>query len=304
MSKITLKKNKMMGGMNATLKTGQPSPKRQQIQAVKPPVSATPALPETPAKPSVSALSALPETPAKPSVSALSALPDNNIGIKTLKTYNERQNFNLINISYSNITALLNILIVYLDNVGRIAYSNNPNAEPFKIQLKENLQTLLNSINNFKINTTDHVDQSLIQPINEELDSMAAKDNISLYKDNKFIGNFNPEQMDERYFKEYTYEGILKDISNIINDKNIIFNKLLTDNIYKIIPTIGITQNKEILENNIIILIYIQLIAYKFKEISEKDETIPILGITSQNTYKISKRIHEHLFKLLQEPLK
>ena len=286
MSKITLKKNKMMGGMNATLKTGQPSPKRQQIQAVKPPVSATPALPET---------------PAKPSVSALSALPDNNIGIKTLKTYNERQHYNLINISYSNITALLNILIVYLDNIGRIAYSNNPNAEPFKIQLKENLQTLLNSINNFKINSTDNVDQSLIQPINEELDSMAAKDNISLYKDNKFIGNFNPEQMDERYFKEYTYEGILKDISNIINDKNIIFNKLLTDNIYKIIPTIGITQNKEILENNIIILIYIQLIAYKFKEISEKDET-PILGITSQNTYKTSKKIHDHLFKLLQEP--
>ena len=65
MSKITLKKNKMMGGMNATLKTDQPPAKRQQKNAVKPPVSA------------------LPETPA---LSALSARPDNNIGIKTLKT--------------------------------------------------------------------------------------------------------------------------------------------------------------------------------------------------------------------------
>ena len=275
MSKITLKNNKMMGGMNVTAKVNQGPSKRVQ-------------------KKPVASLSASTEM-----------IEDPLTIIKSLKTYKERQIYNLINISYSNITALLNILIVYLDNIGVIAEANNPKDQPFKIQLKETLTTLLNNINEFKINHTQINNKSLVNEINEILAGVeydTTKKTFSFYNDKIFSGMFNPTMIEERYFEEYIYKNILVEISNIINETNIIFNKLLSNNIREIIPTINDSENKTILEHNIILLIYIQLISYKFfKEISKDNK---LLGITSQNTYKTSKKIHEQLYKILQESLK
>jgi hypothetical protein len=311
MSKITLKNNKMMGGMTPGARRPPPPPsstavtsstiKGTSLNAKLPSPPLTVPLPKAVVKAVETSITEQIFTDNPNINELLNSEKDVNGPLHTLlKTYKNRQLYNLINISYSNITAFLNILIVYLDNIGVIAFSNTLTEQPFKIQLKETLTTLLNNINDFKINHTP-INNGLIKPINGQLGSIVydnTKNPFSFYNEKgTFIGLFSPKEIKEQYFEEYNYQHIISDISNIINETNIIFTTLLSDSIPNIMPMI---DSKTILENNIILLIYTQLISYKFfKEISTDNK---ILNISSQNTYKISKRLHEHLFKLLQEP--
>jgi len=323
MTNITLKKNKMMGGMTPGGRRpvpplSAPSIKGTSLNATKlpPPPSSGPL--SKPPPPSSAPSSTVPSSKTKitslpeqiftnsPSINELLiSEADVNGPLHTLlKTYKNRQLYNLINISYSNITAFLNILIVYLDNIGVISPGNTLENQDFKIQLKKVLQELLNNINDFKINKKP-INRTRITSINGLLGSIVhdnSKTPFSFYNDGTFTGLFSPQEIKEEYYKDYSYQHIISDISNIINDTNIIFTTLLSDNIPKLMSTINDSDNKSILENNIILLIYTQLISYKFfKEISTDNK---ILNISSQNTYNSSKRIHSQLFKLIQDSLK
>ena len=326
--KITLKKNKMIGGMNTSLKAPKQIVKGSSLNLLPPPPTssvigaslkkrkavAKEAVPPNPPMQSISTQSiSLNDEPALPAemlpyTLSIKELLNNEADVngplhELLKTYKNRQLYNLINISYSNLSALLNILIVYLDNIGIIAYSNTSNDQPFKLQLKDTLKELLNTINEFKINNLP-INNTIINPINAQLSSIVydtTKNPFSYYTKDVFNTEmFNPENNNERYFKDYSYEHIINNISNIINESNIIFNKLLTNNIFEIIPTITENENKNILENNIIILIYTQLISYKFIQLSTDNK---LLNISSQNTYNTSKKIHSQIYKILQNTL-
>ena len=307
MKKNTLKKNKMMGGMVPQLLKGTPA----NISTLPTPPSfignslkarKAARLTPPPIPPLTTVSLATKEQPFTDSLSIkelLNSEADVNGPLhELLKTYKNRQLYNLINISYSNLTAFLNILIVYLDNIGIIAFSNTLNEQPFKLQLKDTLKELLNTINEFKINNTP-TNNTILNPINTQLSTIVydtTKNPFSYYTEHVFNKEmFNPENI-EQYFKDYSYEHIINDISNIINQSNIIFNKLLTNTIFEIIPTITQEEHTHILENNIIILIYTQLISYKFIELSTDNK---LLNISSQNTYKTSKKIHKLLYSLL-----
>jgi hypothetical protein len=301
--KITLKKNKMMGGMNTSLKAPKQLVKGYSLNTPSlppPPVfgaslktrkdAAKTALPPTPPTQSISlndepALYAdmLPYTPSIKEI--IERKPE------LLKTYVNRQTFNLINMSFSTITSFLNIFVIYLENITDISEDKKA---PLIIQLKQ----LLTNINNFKyrynynlINTETPINTTLINPIIIKMNELFVPIQTSEVTINNNVNVLITK------LNTIDNKGIMYNIKELFAIGHNIFEYLIIG--YANINTLITTKEKnELIEYTRQILICTQMISNYF---IINSTTNRLLYTTSKNTYNSTIKIHKLLYVLLDE---
>jgi GTP:adenosylcobinamide-phosphate guanylyltransferase len=226
----------------------------------------------------------LPYTPSIKEI--LDSKPELN---ELLKTYDNRQKFNLINISFSTITSFLNIFVIYLDDITDIE-------EAQKSQLIEQLKKLLTNINNFKyrynynlINTETPIDTTAINQNIIEINRL-----LELIETTEIGYNNNMNNL-IRQINTIDNKSILYIITQLFVIDNNIFNYLITD--YTTINKILTKKDKdEIIMHNRQILMSIQALSNYF---ISKSTTLQN-KLTSQNTYNSTIKIHKLLYTFLE----
>jgi hypothetical protein len=300
--KITLKKNKMMGGMNTSLKAPTKLVKGYSLNRLPPPpvigtslisrkAAAKAALPPIPPTQSISlndepALSAdmLPYTPSIKEI--IERKPE------LLKTYVNRQTFNLINMSFSTITSFLNIFVIYLENITDISEDQKA---PLIIQLKQ----LLTNINNFKyrynynlINTETPINTTLINPIIIKMNELFVPIQTSEVTINNNVNALITK------LNTIDNTGIMHNIKELFAIDHNIFEYLIND--YANVNTLITTKEKnQLIKYNRQILISTQMISNYF--IKNSTNNI-LLYTTSKNTYNSTIKIHKLLYALDEKP--
>jgi hypothetical protein len=296
--KITLKKNKMMGGMNTSLKAPKQLVKGYSLNRLPPPPvigtslktrkdAAKTALPPTPPTQSISlndepALSAdmLPYTPSIKEI--IERKPE------LLKTYVNRQTFNLINMSFSTITSFLNIFVIYLENITDISEDQKA---PLIIQLKQ----LLTNINNFKyrynynlINTETPIDTTLINPIIIKMNKLFVPIQTSEVTINNNVNALITK------LNTIDNTGIMHNIKELFAIGHNIFEYLIIG--YSNINTLFTTKEKnELIEYNRQILISTQMISNYF---IINSTTNRLLYTTSKNNKVVNTKVYVKSFLL------
>ena len=281
MSKITLK-NKSRSGMNQRLPLDVQSRQGTSLNAT--------SFPQSPIS-RQSSLDAemLPYTPSikeilesKPELYAL------------FKTYDNRQKFNLINISFSTITSFLNIFVIYLEDITDIEQEQKA---PLIAQLKD----LLTNINNFKyrynynlINLKTNIDTRTITENISEINRL-----LKQIETTEITFNNNNINILITQINTIDNRGILYIIKQLFVIDNNLIKYLITD--YTTIDKILTETDKEkIIIYNKDFLMSIQTLSNYFVNIST-DNTLQKL--TSQNTYNSTIKIHKLLYTLLDEPV-
>lgn len=289
MSKITLK-NKLRGGMKQSLPLGVAVGQGTSLNAT--------SIPQSP--PSSTGNQSLPIS-RQSSLNVDAEMLTYTPSIKEIleskpelyelfKTYDNRQKFNLINISFSTITSFLNIFVIYLEDITDIEQ---------KLPLITQLKELLTNINNFKY----RYNYNLINPetpINIELINQNIREINRLLEPIQTTEiTFNNNNINNLITQINTIDnrGILYIIKQLFVIENNLFKYLITD--YTTIDKILTETDKEkIIIYNKDFLMSIQTLSNYFVT-----NSTTLQKLTSQNTYNSTIKIHTLLYTLLDEPV-